>query len=161
MHTPTLSTAARTQGGFTLLETLIALVVLSIGLLGIAKLVAGAVNANDSGYMRTQATQLAYELLDQMRANRPGASSGAYNGAPANANCATVACAPAVLAGLDLYNWQARVAATLPNGVGAVVTAAGVGGTVANIVVRWDDSQAQYSFGGAPGPMAIALESVL
>jgi hypothetical protein len=66
-----------------------------------------------------------------------------------------------VLAGLDLYNWQARVAATLPNGVGAVVTAAGVGGTVANIVVRWDDSQAQYSFGGAPGPMAIALESVL
>src|SRR5262249_19574555 len=77
----------RQQHGFTLVEALVALVVLSIGLLGVAKLVMGAVHADDSAYMRGQATQLAYELLDQMRANRPGATAGFYANAGANNDC--------------------------------------------------------------------------
>lgn len=154
------------QRGFTLLETLIALVVLSIGLLGVAKLVVGAVHANDSGYMRAQATQLAYELLDQMRANRPGAIAGNYvTGSGASADCTSAACSPAVLAGLDMYNWNQRLAQTLPRGSGTVVTAAGVGGTIATITVSWDDSEAQWAFGTptttTPAMMTVTLESVL
>lgn len=154
---------SRTHRGFTLVETMVALVVLSIGLLGVAKLVTGAVHANDSGYMRGQATQMAYEILDEMRANRPGASS--YGGAGATADCSSGACSPAVLAGLDTYNWNARVAATLPSGTGSITTSAGLGGTVATIVVAWDDSEAQWAFGTAagvtPGRMTVVLESVL
>jgi type IV pilus assembly protein PilV len=156
---------ATRQRGFTLVETMVALVVLSIGLLGVAKLVTGAVHANDSGYMRGQATQLAYEILDEMRANRPG--DALYSAPGATANCSSSACSPAVLAGLDTFNWLATVKATLPNGKGFINTASGVGGEVATIIVQWDDSEAQWAFGPPPGttptpaPMQVVLESVL
>jgi type IV pilus assembly protein PilV len=146
------------QQGFTLVEVMVALVVLSVGLLGVAKLVTGAVHANDSGYMRGQATQLAYEMLDEIRANKSGAAS--YGGAGAYADCSATSCTPAVLAGLDTYNWNQRLAATLPGGVGIIATAVGPDGVIATIKVEWDDSQAQYVFGGAT-TAAVALESVL
>lgn len=160
---------SRHERGFTLLETLIALAVLSIGLLGVAKLVIGAVHANDSGYMRAQATQMAYEILDQMRANRPGAIAGNYMASTSttgtSADCTSTVCTPAVLAGLDLYNWKQRLGQLLPGGNGTVTTAAGVGGTVAIITVDWDDSEAQWAFGTStsttPGAMTLTLESVL
>lgn len=154
------------QRGFTLVETMVALVVLSIGLLGVAKLVTGAVHANDSGYMRGQATQLAYEILDQMRANRPGAAAGYYTGTGTLKDCTSAPCNDQDLAGLDMYNWLARVKSTLPNGNGAVNAVQGVGGTVAVIVVQWDDSEAQWAFGtpasnATPAPMVVQLTSVL
>src|SRR6185312_16058847 len=107
MHRATRPAQIPAQHGFTLVETMEALVVLSVGLLGVAKLVTGAVHANDSGYMRGQATQLAYEILDEMRANRPGAQF--YGGAGALADCHTVSCNAQTLAGLDTYNWLAAV----------------------------------------------------
>ncbi len=55
--------------GFTLVEVLVSLVILSIGLLGIAKLMLFSSHSNDSAYLRSQATDLAYEILDYMRAN--------------------------------------------------------------------------------------------
>jgi len=67
------------QGGFTLLEVLIALLVLSIGLLGIGKLMMLSARANDSAYMRSQATALAYTMLDAMRANRQAAIVQGYD----------------------------------------------------------------------------------
>lgn len=159
----------RAERGFTLLETLIALAVLSIGLLGVAKLVVGAVHANDSGYMRAQATQMAYEILDQMRANRPGAIAGNYIASTAttgtSTDCTSGFCSAAALAGLDIYNWKQRLGQLLPGGNGTVTTAAGVGGTVAIITVDWDDSEAQWAFGTStsttPGAMTLTLESVL
>src|SRR5215472_10747619 len=68
-----------TQGGFTLLEVLIALLVMSIGLLGIGKMMMLSARANDSAYMRTQATALAYTILDAMRANRQAAIVNSYD----------------------------------------------------------------------------------
>src|ERR1700683_3979002 len=64
--------------GFTILEVLVSLVILSIGLLGTAKLMLYSSHANDSAYLRSQATELAYEILDNMRANRQQALAGAY-----------------------------------------------------------------------------------
>ncbi|HEX4051268.1 MAG TPA: type IV pilus modification protein PilV [Steroidobacteraceae bacterium] len=151
------------QHGFTLMETMVALVVLSIGLLGVAKLVTGAVHANDSGYMRGQATQLAYEILDEMRANRPGAS--AYGGAGVFKDCSAGPCDNTDLAQSDTYNWMAAVKATLPGGTGIITPSAGVGGELATIIVKWDDSEAQWAFGTAsgttPAPMMVELESML
>jgi type IV pilus assembly protein PilV len=54
--------ATGSSRGFTLVEVLVTLLVLSIGLLGIAKLLLVSSRANDSAYMRTQATALAYSL---------------------------------------------------------------------------------------------------
>ncbi len=56
-------------GGFTLVEVLVAVVLLSIGLLGLAKLQFWGVKHTGSAYFRTQATQLANELVERMRAN--------------------------------------------------------------------------------------------
>ena len=56
--------------GFTLIEVLVALIVLSIGVLGVGKLTLSAVKANDSSFMRGQAMNLTYAIVDNMRANR-------------------------------------------------------------------------------------------
>ena len=65
--------------GFTLLEVLIALVVLSVGLLGIAAMMNFSLKANDSAYLRTQAEAFAYNIVDKMRANQNAALNGSYN----------------------------------------------------------------------------------
>jgi type IV pilus assembly protein PilV len=157
-----------TQSGFTLVEALVALVVLSVGLLGVAKLVLGAVHADDSAYMRGQATQLAYELLDEMRANRPGAIAFDYNGGGAGTfhDCTGGACTALQLAQLDLFNFNNRVNQTLPAcgqqfcyALAEAVDA--VGDTTATITVSWDDSLAQSAFGGGGALQTVQLESVL
>lgn len=108
--------------GFTLIEVLIAVLVLGIGLLGVAGLQSVALSMNQGSYVRTQATVLARDISDRMRANRQAAIDGAYDmsaGASATEQsaCETASgCNPAALAGHDLYRWTQAVAVTLPNG---------------------------------------------
>ena len=164
----------RLQSGFTLIEVLVALVVLSIGLLGIAKLVLFGVRANDSAYLRTQAVNLAYGILDNMRGNNTVAQTGSYNVglgpyAPPGQMCNLVAtpCAGGALAAYDLYLWKQQLKASLPNGDGTVTTTVvpmPVGQLVtAVITVQWDDAVAQSTFNAAAPntPVQITIESVL
>jgi len=65
--------------GFTLIEVLISLVVISIGLFGIAGMQLQSLKTSHDAYLRTQATFLAYDLIDKMRANRTAAIAGEYN----------------------------------------------------------------------------------
>lgn len=111
--------------GFTLLEVLVAVLILSIGLLGIAGLQAKGLQFNHSAYLRTQATFLAYDITDRMRANIVAVNAGSYNNGSAavDTNCITAAstsCTPAIMAGHDLYEWDAALASALPGGVGVV-----------------------------------------
>jgi len=69
------------QRGFTLLEVLIAIVVFSIGLLGLAGLMVMSVKTNHSSYLRTQATFVAQSMADRMRGNTMGIWTGAYDSA--------------------------------------------------------------------------------
>ncbi|MEN8206691.1 MAG: type IV pilus modification protein PilV [Pseudomonadota bacterium] len=66
------------QQGFTLLEVLIALLILSIGLLGLAALQTTSLRSNQMASMRTTATQMAYDISDRMRANPAGVAAGEY-----------------------------------------------------------------------------------
>jgi type IV pilus assembly protein PilV len=166
---------ARRTRGFTLVEVLVSLVILSIGLLGIAKLMMFSSHANDSAYLRTQATDLAYEMLDYMRANSVQAAAGAYTTALAtpatNPGFVCVGAAPcANLALYDVYLWKLRLnassgvvpAGALPNGQGAVVTNVIGGQTQVTITVQWDDSVAQQTLNaGAAGNQQIVLETTL
>ncbi len=167
-HTP------RGNKGFTLVEVLVTLLVLSIGLLGIAKLVLVTSRANDSAYLRTQATALAYSILDSMRANRDAAAGGSYNGTsaaisnPGVACSATSPCSSAAIAQYDLWQWKNALTAGLgPSGGGTVTTAnvtdptTGATDVTATITVQWDDSVAQQTFGAAAGTVSITLETVL
>jgi type IV pilus assembly protein PilV len=165
--------------GFTLVEVLVSLVILGLGLLGIAKLMLLSSHANDSAYLRSQATALAYEILDDMRANRQEAITvGTYNTAaavpavaPANLCVGLGSCTtPTQVALYDLYQWGLHLNANsgvappgaLPNGQGVVTTATVASQTTVTIIVSWDDSVAQntLNFGGAT-TQAVTLETVL
>ena len=123
------------QKGFTLLEVLVAIVVLSIGLLGLAGLMASSVRNNHSAYQRTQAAWLAYDMVDRMRANKTWAIAAANN-----YNVALGAASASVnLAGTDMADWKAALASTLPAGDGSVAVNAATG--AATVIVQWNDAR--------------------
>lgn len=167
------ATTAHRHNGFTLVEVLVALLVLSIGLLGVGKLVLFSARANDSAYLRSQATALGYSILDAMRANRQtaltqGYDIGAASGAANPGTTCSVACTTAVLAQADLWNWRNRLLAALgPTGDGSVKTVGvlnpvtGTTDTTATVTVQWNDSVASQTFGGAAGNAVVTLETVL
>ena len=151
--------------GFSLLEVLIALVILSVGLLGIAAMISTTLKSNDSAYMRTQATALAYNIIDRMRANRTAAENGMYDVAmPASAatggnptNCTGATCGSATLAAYDLGQWEYDLATLLPQGRGAVTSTDNSGVTLVTITVLWNDSRAQDSLQKSGAPPAVTF----
>ncbi|HEY4970720.1 MAG TPA: type IV pilus modification protein PilV [Steroidobacteraceae bacterium] len=173
--------ASRT-GGFTLIEVLVSLVILSIGLLGIAKLMLFSSRSNDSAYLRSQATELAYEILDNMRANRQEAINLSYNtalgavattAAPVLPSCVSAACTTTQQALYDIYQWKLRLntasnpggptIGALPLGEGSVATVPVGSQTTVVITVTWDDTVAQSTYGAAANTdtQSITLETVL
>jgi len=128
MHKHTHTRVRAASSGFTLLEVLIAIVVVAFGLLGLAGLQLFALKNNQSASARVAATSLASDMIDRMKANFQGVIAGNYHapdltsyGGPAVPTCNTVAgCTPAELAQHDLLEWTTRVAAALPGGVGIV-----------------------------------------
>jgi type IV pilus assembly protein PilV len=119
--------------GFTLIEVLIAMVILAVGLLGIAALQAVGLRNNHSALLRSKATLSAYDMADRLRAN--SASSGdipaflaanynkpaltAYSTAVSACNSAP-GCTSADMATNDRYEWSTVLSQTLPGGVGVV-----------------------------------------
>lgn len=134
----------KSQNGFTMVETLVALVVLAIGLLGIAALYLNSLQAGRSAIYRTQAVNLAADLADRIRSNRTAIAAYANVYADASADVAacytTAGCSAAQLAASDLNRWKADIAQLLPSGQGQVAVTAPVAlGEPANyvITVRW------------------------
>ena len=119
------SSARSFQKGFTLLEVLIAVVVLSIGLLGLANLQATSLRLNQQALMRSQEAHLAYDMIDRMRANMPGVIAGAYDlptlPTASDTNCTTTTgCTPAAMAAQDYFEWHSTIMAMLSGGDGIV-----------------------------------------
>ena len=117
----------KTNSGFTLIEVLIAVVILAGGLLGLAALQAASLRNNQSAYSRSQATQLAYDIADKMRANpeetnKLATSAYVATTTPvAQASCNnTTGCTSALMAQDDLAQWHANISSALPGGIGTV-----------------------------------------
>jgi type IV pilus assembly protein PilV len=109
-------------GGFTLIEVLVAIVVLAFGLLGFALLQTMSVRFTQSANYRTQATNLAYDLIDQMRANRYQAAW--YSTASFSPGTVAVAGAwPRHWARPPVPTWPTKMAASPSRSLG--VTSAG------------------------------------
>jgi len=136
-----LPNSPRRTRGFTLVEAMVALVVLGVGMLGIAGLYVTTLRSSGGAIYRMQAVNLATDMADRVRANR-GANL-AYNAAAADNNCygvGAVDCAPAAMAANDLFVWQAQVAATLPSGNGVVGVVPGAAATdpfTYTITITW------------------------
>ncbi len=115
---------ARRQRGATLMEAMIAVLLMSISALGYAALQMRGLSANSSSMWRSKAALLAYEMSDRMRANLAGVGAGSYNALTAGAadpGCgAAASCTTAQMAALDYYQWTTAIAREIPGGVGVV-----------------------------------------
>lgn len=123
------------QSGTTLIEVLITVVLMSIGLLGLAGLQVMSVQNSNSSGERFEATTLARDILERMRANRSQALTGNYNLA-LGANPAGGG-----LAFADLDDWKSALA-VLPEGDGSVDVDVNLvtNTATATIVVDWTDA---------------------
>lgn len=109
----------RLQAGISIVESLVAMVVLSTGMLGIAGLYLESMRANRTALSRTTAVQLINDMADRIRANRGGLTdySLAAGTPPTSArDCVANTCTTAQLAAYDKTRWYTAVTTGLPNG---------------------------------------------
>lgn len=140
MSRATPSRTASGSAGFSLVELLVTVLILAIGLLGLAGLQARGLRDNKGALLRSQAVQCAQDILDRMRANRDAALNGAYHldlgedpsgsGVPFD----------------DLTQWKANLAALLPAGNGSIAEASGA----VTVVITWTEA-ARAGAGSAAG----------
>ncbi|MBV7491784.1 type IV pilus modification protein PilV [Pseudomonas sp. PDM30] len=117
------------QEGMTLVEVLVALVILGVGLLGAAAVQLNALKYTDSARMTSQASFIAYDLMDRIRAN---AAADYTIAPPASGN-------PDVTRDQDLFDFNANIVSSLGASATGSVT---VNRQVYTITITWDDSRA-------------------
>jgi type IV pilus assembly protein PilV len=112
-------------GGFTLTELLIAVVILSIGLLGVVSFQLQLVRSNQEALHSSIAAYLAAEAADRVRANLPGVDDNEYDlitEAGTDPGCidSDTGCSASTLAKNDAYEWISTIEDRLPNGQGVI-----------------------------------------
>ncbi len=134
------------QRGFTIVEAMVAMLVLSVGMLGIAGLYVTSLRASGSALFRTHAVNFAADMADRIRAN-PTAGI-AYAGAAADNDCAgdpstpASTCSSAQLAADDVFRWQQQIATILPDDGDALtpqgtIAVVGANPSTYTITVSW------------------------
>jgi type IV pilus assembly protein PilV len=121
--------------GFSLIEVMVAILVLGLGLLGFALLQTMSVRFTQSANQRTQATHLAYDMLDQIRANRLAVAQYAGNYAATATGCAPDA---TITSAKYKVIWQCRLGLALGAGASAVVS---YDNGVATVAITWADER--------------------
>jgi type IV pilus assembly protein PilV len=143
------------NSGFTLMEVLVALAVLSIGMLGMAGMQLFSMKSSHGAYLQSQASYFAYDLIDKMRANPVGFDNGNYDsaytsipGSLTNCQSTSATCTPAQLASFELAQWKCalgsyandtacsgtlNMTSVLPNGDGQVVR----NGDDVTVTIQW------------------------
>ena len=118
----------------------ITIVVISIGLLGLAVMQATGLRNNNNAYFRSQATVLAYDIADRMRANTSSINNYLTSfmtlaAATDQAGCTTTgSCSAAQMAQDDLFDWNVALGTALPSPTGVITIAGGL----YTINVVWD-----------------------
>jgi len=138
--------------GFSLLEVMIAVFILAIGLLGLAHLQATTLKHNESAYLRSQASELAADIFDRMRANQTAAIVGDYNlgvnnNPPTSLN---------TMAEIDISEWLNNINTSLPDGDGVINCNPCSAGSIYLVTLEWTEVQddgsrgtSQFSYSGA------------
>ena len=146
-RTPTRRMSTRAVSGFTLIEVLVALVVMSVGMLGIAGLYVTSMQAGRTSLFHHHAVTLAGDVADRIRANPRAAV--AYAGLGANSNCVTpgvVNCTPEEMAAHDIFLWDQQAVDSLPNGNVVIVFDNGVVPPTYQITIGWDEPGEMLSY---------------
>ncbi|NHZ91330.1 type IV pilus modification protein PilV [Massilia sp. CCM 8733] len=150
----------RRQQGFSLIEILITMLVMSVGLLGIAGIILTNLKNNQSSQARGQATVLVNDIVDRMRANRTTAETLVAGQSPYTLAIDAEAPADASVVSMDLAQWRAAAAQAIPKGKGSVKYVPAT--RKFQIVVQWDDSRVKAdatTYG--PAAQSISVETQL
>jgi len=126
------------QRGFSLVEVLITLVIMSIGMLGIAGLYVQSMQAGRTSTFRHHAVTLASDVADRIRANPlAGVAYAAANGVDSNCVTGGIDCDAAEMAGNDILLWQDQARESLPGGQVGIVFDGGVVPPTYQITISW------------------------
>ncbi len=107
--------------GFNLVEVLIALIIMSVGMLGIAGLYVHSMQAGRTSLFRHHAVTLAGDVADRIRANPRALAAYTVGGADNNCVSGGIDCTPAAMAANDIFLWQQQAVDTLPTGAVAII----------------------------------------
>ncbi|MDP3663431.1 MAG: type IV pilus modification protein PilV [Nitrosomonas sp.] len=136
------SIRSRKQYGFSMLEVLITVLILSFGLLGMASMVTTGMKSNNTSHYRSVATQQSQDIADRMRANLTGVRNGSYNNLatniPTSSDCAAAACDATQMAVYDHAQWNTANSRVLPGGLGTVAGNLAIGFL---ITVMWTEKE--------------------
>ncbi|WP_156924814.1 type IV pilus modification protein PilV [Pseudoxanthomonas sp. J35] len=144
------------QAGAGLLEVMISILIMGIGLLGIAAMQATALRNSQSSLERSQAVIQTYTILESMRANRAAALAGEYNLVQ---TCDPPA-ANATLAQSDIRAWISSLEQTLGNTATTCGTIA-CNGADCTVTVQWDDSRGTDNAGAGSTTYRVATRTQL
>lgn len=139
------------QQGFTLLEAMIALVIFSVGLLGLAGMQMTGLQNNQDAILRTIAYQQLYDMTERIRGNGSGYDTGNYDslsGSMSKSACAP--CTTAQQAINDFAEWEDNNATVLPEGTGTVARDGATGNII--ITINWVDRAT-----GAPDTVSLGF----
>ncbi len=134
--------------GFSLVEVMVALVVVSVGMLGVAGLYVNGLQAGRTAMFSHQAVTLAGDVADRIRANPRAGAAYDGNGPGVNHNCTKgdVDCDEAQMAATDTFFWQQQATTVLPDGRVDVQFNGGVNPPEYTINVSWDEPGERRDF---------------
>jgi len=156
MHTPHKNPHSL-QFGLTLIEVLVAIVIISFGLLGVAGLQLTGLKNNQSAFNRSTANILAYDMLDRMRANKAALIAGNYNTGGSFWDYATNAPASTTaMKDADIKDWLLALQKRLPSGKGKIEAAASA--TVLRVTIQWDDSRGTNTTGSETKSLSVEAQ---
>lgn len=149
--------------GFTLLEVMVAMLIFSIGLLGLAGLHVAGLSNNKTADLRGLAVIMTYDMAERIRANNSGAS-GDYDAVGTTAatapgtNCvlSTGCTNPDDIADWDIFEWKTTLASAMPSGIGTVTRANSTSPFV--ITVMWDEARTGVNGTACSGDPSVDLK---
>jgi len=139
----------RLSCGFNLLEVLIAILVLAIGLIGLAALQSVGLRSGHGAYLESQATLLAYDMSDRIRANPDNATE--YVGTAVCPTDWSPPDPPLADAEMELDEWACTLEGLLPSASGEITN---LGNDRFRIRVEWLDRQSEED----QDPWAVQVE---
>jgi type IV pilus assembly protein PilV len=130
------------QTGMTLIEVLVTLVLISVGLLGVAALQLTSLRNNQESYVRSQAAMLAADILDRMRSNQTGFAAGDYD-MESDASGFDETGTDGTTAATDIAAWQDAIDRLLPGSDGEAAGRIVREDRIVTITIRWREREEQ------------------
>lgn len=157
------SRSRRAVRGSSLVEVLVALVVIAVGMLGIAALYVEGLRSGRTALTRTRAIVIATDMSDRIRANRAGGDSyikGGTDAGTTNGNCdpGGTGCTPAQMARHDIALWNTLVTG-LPNGSATIQRSTATTPATYTITISWAEVGGVAVNDGGPTASNVAVDS--